>query len=77
MHLIQLNHTLYMVKPNTSVNNCTVLKNISFLQKDYISWKLFLAKAHRQQEEQIPHDNKINQLKTEILRCRRRAGLVP
>ena len=38
-------------KPGHTFNKCPMLNNVSQLKKHYISWKMFLARATRQQEE--------------------------
>ena len=41
--------------------NCSVLNNIPFLQRHYISWKIYLAKEHKRQTEAMTN-KQINQL---------------
>ena len=43
---------------------CGVLNNLAYLQRHYISWKIYLAKAHKRQQEALTN-MKINQLKSQ------------
>ena len=51
-------------KPGHTFDDCPILNNIAHLKKHYISWKMFLARTNRQQEE-ITHNNTVNLLETE------------
>ena len=51
-------------KSGHTFDDCPILNNIAHLKKHYISWKMFLARTARQQEE-INHDNTVNLLETE------------
>ena len=44
--------------------NCGVLNNLAYLQRHYISWKIYLAKSHKRQQE-ILTDQKINKLESQ------------
>lgn len=43
---------------------CGILNNLPFLQWHYISWKLYLAKAHKREAE-IKINSSINRLETQ------------
>ena len=47
-------------KAGHAFDDCPILNNVSHLKKHYISWKMFLAKAARQQDKML-HNNHINQ----------------
>ena len=44
--------------------NCGVLNNLAYLQRHYISWQIYLAKSHKQQQEVLTH-KKINRLESQ------------
>ena len=50
-------------KPGHTFDNCPVLNNILHLKKYYISWKNFLERTARQQDE-LNHANIVNLLET-------------
>ena len=45
-------------------DNCGVLNNLAYMQRHYISWKIYLAKAHKRQQEALT-DQKINRLESQ------------
>ena len=52
-----------MQKSGHTFDDCPIFNNISHLKKHYISWKMFLARAARQQDK-MAYYNQINQLET-------------